>query len=70
MKTATENGLEELKKILIHRLDSEYAPWIVKNADKEIWKHSPLLLSEKKYNSGKNNHPDNLHISSLFHLYF
>ncbi len=38
MKTATENSLEELKKILIHRLDSEYAPWIVKNADKEIWK--------------------------------
>lgn len=38
MKLAQDNHLEELKKILIHRLDSEYAPWIVKNADKEIWK--------------------------------
>lgn len=36
MKTARENHLEELKKLLIHRIDSEYAPWIIGSADEEI----------------------------------
>ncbi len=36
MKIAADNSLEELKKILIHRIDSEYALWILDNANKDI----------------------------------